>query len=187
MVKVGTINLTPEQRKRTFHLPVEQAVFVPSTSGVKTQTRISPAKLNQRVNNVRRFLSKKFGGFTDVQATGGFVLKNGRLVKERVIKVTAFATKSGFKKNEGQVINQVGTWGRKWKQESVSYSNEGDLFIIEPSKNGSPKIMRRVLPSKKLRKVIIPRLKQRVRRTITPAQRRVMLSNLAKARRTRRK
>ena len=144
MVKVGKINLTPEQRKRTFHLPIGQSVIVPSTSGIKTQRKISQALLQRRVDNVRKFMSRRFGGFTDVKATGGFVLKNGRIVKEKVIKVTSFATKKDFKKHEKGVIKQVGAWGRKWKQQSVSYENEGDLFIIEPSKKGSPKIIKKV-------------------------------------------
>jgi hypothetical protein len=79
MSKVGTLDLTEEQRKRTFHLPIRQSVLVPSTSGIKEQKRISNDKLKKRVNNVRKFLSKRFGGFTDVKATGGFVLRNGKL------------------------------------------------------------------------------------------------------------
>ena len=162
MVKVGKINLTPEQRKRTFHLPIKQAVIVPSTSGVKAQKRISQKQLIKRVNNVRRFMSKRFGGFTDVKATGGFVLRNGKIVKERVIKVTAFATKKDFKKHKQEVIRQVGSWGKKWKQQSVSYEHEGDLFIIEPKKRGFPKVMKKVA-GKKLVKVRSP-TKRKVRK-----------------------
>lgn len=155
MVKVGNLKLTEKQRRRTFHLPIEQTVIVPSTSGVRTQKKISEAQLKTRVNNVRRFLSSRFGGYTSVKAVGGFVLKDGKLVKEKAVKVTAFASKEDFKKKRGQVIRQVGVWGNKWKQESVGYEHEGDLFIISPPK----------------------------KRIFTPTQRRVMLSNLAKARR----
>ena len=98
MVIVGKLNLTKDKKKRTFHLPVEQAVIVPSTSGVKDQKRITQVQLNKRVNSVRKFLSKRFGGFTDVKAVGGFVLRDGKIVKERVKKVTSFATKGDFKK-----------------------------------------------------------------------------------------
>lgn len=181
MVKVGRLNLTEDQRKRTFHLPEEQAVIVPSTSGVKTQTRISPAKLNTRVNNVRRFLAQRFGGFTDVKARGGFVLRNGRIVKERVIVVRSFATTKDFKKFQPEVVRQIGQWGRKWKQESVSYEHEGDLFIIEPrSKNAKVKVMKKVI-GKRLVNVKAPRIK----RKITPQQRKVMMANLTKARKVR--
>lgn len=132
--KVGKIKLTAEERKRTFYLPVENAIYVPSTYGVKDQKKISDKEMEKRVNEVRTYLSKKFGGYTSVEATGGFVLKDGKLVKERVVKVTAFSTKREFNKDEPELINQVGRWGNKWKQESISYENEGDLFIIRPPK-----------------------------------------------------
>lgn len=132
--KVGKIQLTPEERKRTFYLPVENVVYVPSTSGVKTQRKISKKEMNGRVNETRAYLSNKFGGYTSAEATGGFVLKDGKLVKERVVKVTSFSTKKDFNKEEPELINQVGKWGNKWKQESISYENEGDLFIIQPPK-----------------------------------------------------
>ncbi len=154
MVKVGKINLTSEQRRRTFHLPIKQSVIVPSTSGLKAQRKISQRQLKLRVDNVRKFMSKRFGGFTDIKATGGFVLRNGRLVKERVFKVISFSTKKDFKKHKPEVIKQIGRWGNKWKQESISYENEGDLFIIEPPKRGSPRVMKKVVikKTKRIRK-----------------------------------
>lgn len=163
MAKVGKLNLTLEQKKRTFHLPIQQAVFVPSTSGIKTQKRISATMMRNRVNNVRKFLSQRFGGFTDVRATGGFVLRNGKLVKERIVKVTSFSTKSDFKKHGRSVFNQVGIWGKKWKQESVSYTNEGDLFIIEPRKGGILKVMKKI-KGKKLVKIKVPTTRKRVKK-----------------------
>jgi len=181
MPKLGKLNLTKDQNRRTFHLPIQQAVFVPSTSGVKSQTRISSSKMKIRVNNVRRFLSQRFGGFTSVKATGGFVLRDGKIVKERVVKVTAFATKKDFKKHGGEVISQVGRWGKRWNQESVSYTNEGDLFIIEPSKSGSKKIMKKVIGDKLIRVK-----SSMTKRRMSLSQRKVMMANLAKARSARR-
>ena len=160
------LTLTPKQKKRTFHLPIAQSVIVPSTSGIKAQKKISKAELKKRVNNVRRFLSKRFGGYTDIKATGGYVLRNGKLVKERVIKVTSFATKDTFKKHRLEVIRQIGSWGRKWKQESIAYEHEGDLFIIEPPKKGSPKIMRKVI-GKRMIRVRVPIKRKPTRRRTT--------------------
>ncbi len=144
------VKLTKDQKSRTTFLPVEQSITVPSTSGVKEQKKISNSQMTARVNNVRRFMSK-FGGFTDVKARGGFVLKKtddpkekGRLVKEKVVVVRAFATKKDFKKHEPEIIKQVGKWGKSWKQDSVSYEHEGDLLIIKPPENSNskPKVMK---------------------------------------------
>jgi hypothetical protein len=132
--KIGKVCLTREERKRVFYLPIENVIYVPSTYGVKKQRVISDKEMEKRVNETRTYLSKKFGGYTSVEATGGFVLKNNKLVKERVVKVTSFSTKREFNKDEPELINQVGRWGNKWGQESISYENEGDLFIIRPPK-----------------------------------------------------
>jgi hypothetical protein len=127
-------HLTKEEQGRVTYLPVENAIYVPSTSGVKTQRKISKSEMNGRINETRKYLSKKFGGFTSAEETGGYVLKNGKLVKERVVKVTAYSTENDFNKEEPDVLSKVGKWGNKWKQESISYENEGDLFIIQPPK-----------------------------------------------------
>lgn len=150
MAKVGNLRLTKGQKKRTFHLPVKQTIIVPSTSGIKTQKKISKAQLNTRVNNVRKFLSKKFGGFTSVKGTGGFILKNGQLVKEKVVKVTSFSTKQSFKGNRPKVIKQIGVWGNKWKQEAISYEHEGDLFIITPPKRKMKAVKKRMIKKKRV-------------------------------------
>jgi hypothetical protein len=130
--KVGNVKLTSEERKRTLYLPVENTIYVPSTYGVEEQKKISNEKMDKRVDEVRSYLSDKFGGYTSVKATGGYVLKDGKIVKEKVVKVTSYSTKKDFNKNEPELINQVGRWGNEWKQESISYENEGDLFIIKP-------------------------------------------------------
>lgn len=132
--KMGKVCLTAEERKRVFYLPIENVIYVPSTYGVKNQRVISDKEMEKRVNETRTYLSKKFGGYTSVEATGGFVLKNDKLVKEKVVKITSFSTKREFNKDEPELINQVGRWGNKWGQESISYENEGDLFIIRPPK-----------------------------------------------------
>ena len=132
--KLGKIKLTADERKRVLYLPIENIIYVPSTYGIKDQKKISDKEMQKRVDETRKYLADKFGGYTSAEATGGFVLKNGKLVKERVVKVTSFSTKNEFNKDEPELINQVGRWGNKWKQESISYENEGDLFIIKPPK-----------------------------------------------------
>jgi hypothetical protein len=121
--------------KKTFkidaHLPIENTIYVPSTSGVKEQKKIDDIAMQKRVNEVRKYMSKKFGGYTSTKATGGFVLRDGKLVKEPVVKVTAFSSKQDFINQQKNLFNQVGRWKKKWKQESVSYEQEGDLFLIK--------------------------------------------------------
>lgn len=131
------------------YLPIEQAVIVPSTSGAKNQRKVSNAVFKKRVNNVRRFMSKRYGGFTDVQETGGFTLKNGTLVREKIVKVTSFSTKANDKKHKKELMNQIHNWRNKWKQESVGYEREGDLYIVEPMKKRLVKKMKKKRSVKK--------------------------------------
>lgn len=131
--KLGHLKLTREERKRTLFLPVENTIYVPSTYG-KEQKHISKKAMNQRVNEVRTYLADKFGGYTSVDAVGGYVMPDKKLIKEKQVKVTSFSTEKDFNKDEPELINQVGTWGNKWKQESIAYENEDQLFIIKPPK-----------------------------------------------------
>ena len=138
------------------YLPVEQAVIVPSTKGVKSQKKVSDAEFRRRVNNVRRFLARRYGGFTDVQQTGGFVLKNGKLVREKVVRVGSFATRKDDVKHKKALMNQIHKWREKWGQESVGYEREGDLYVVEPTKT---KVIKRI--KKKRLKSPIKKLKRK--------------------------
>lgn len=127
--------LTKELKRRTDVLPIEQTVYVPSTSGIKEQRKISKKQFSGRVNEVRGFLSKRFGGFTSVEGVGGWLDSEGkkeRLVKENVVKVTSFSKRPEYRKHHNELINQLGTWGKNWKQSSIGYEQEGDLFYVKP-------------------------------------------------------
>jgi len=106
-VVTSTLKLTARQKARSFHLPVEQAVYVPSTKGVNK--KISPMEMRKRVNEVKRYLSNKFGGFTAIKGQGGYYSKGKGVVQEKVVKVVSFAEEDKFKKNQTKLIKQNGT------------------------------------------------------------------------------
>ena len=118
--------------QKVVRIPVEQEVIVPKTKGIKSQKRISKQEMDSRVNSVRKYLSENYGGYTSVKATGGYVLKSGKVVKEPVVEVTSFASKSDYKKHKSQTNKQLFGWGKSWKQESVGYVKEGDLYLYYP-------------------------------------------------------
>jgi hypothetical protein len=130
--------LTPELKKRTFSLPIEQTVYVPSTSGVQEQKTIPKKQFSKRVEDVRRYLSSRFGGYTSVEGVGGWLDTSkkgkGRVIKEDVVKVTSFSTRPAYRKYNKELIQQIGIWDKQWKQASVGYEQEGDLFYIGPPK-----------------------------------------------------
>jgi len=112
-----------------FHLPIETAVYVPSTN--KSQNKISKQGLNKRVNIVRKDLSQRYGGYTSVKGVGGYIMKNGKLVKEDMVKVTAFTTRKSFNQNKTPIKKKIVKWKNQWGQESIGYEHEGDLYYIK--------------------------------------------------------
>ena len=128
------LGLTPAQKKGTFHLGVEQAILVPSTT--KADKKIPEAQYKKRVAEVRKYLSQKFGGYTSVKAVGGYYSEpKKKVIQEKVMKVTGFATKKDFNKNKPALIKQLKVWGKKWGQESMGYEHEGDLYYFPQAKS----------------------------------------------------
>ena len=115
-------------KKGDVWLPIEQAVLVPTTIHDKL---ISPAQRKKRVNEVKKYLSNHFGGFTSVSAHGGFYSGDlKKVIQEPVTVVTSFGKKSAYLKNKAKLKKQIRKWGKKWHQESMGYEIEGDLYYL---------------------------------------------------------
>lgn len=112
---------------KAFHLPIETAVYVPST---KRNKAISHSQYKGRVTETRRKLSNMLGGYTSVQAIGGYTDNKGQVIKEPVTKVTAFATKDAYHKNRQDYAKWLLKKKKNWKQESIGYEHEGDLYYF---------------------------------------------------------
>ena len=121
--------------EKLFHLPIELAIYVPSTQDVNK--KVSPSEMKQRVNKVSSYLANLFGGFTRTDKVGGYLASNKEIVVEEVEPVTAFATKEDFQKNIFQLIEKLSEWAREWNQEAIGLEYEGDLYYVpQKFKNG---------------------------------------------------
>jgi hypothetical protein len=115
--------------RKAEQYPIETVVYVPSTD--KNQHKILPEEMDKRVNEVRKWLSKRYGGYTSTNAIGGYAMKrSGIVVQEDVVKVTAYATEEKFKKYKSLALVRLKRWAKKWGQESIAYEYEGDLLYI---------------------------------------------------------
>jgi hypothetical protein len=103
-----TLKLSKSQRKGIDFYPVEQAVYVPSTKNIKYP--ISRKQYNKRVDEVRDYLSDRFGGYTSIRGIGGYKMGK-RLVKENVVKVVSFSIRKDFREHKLLVAKKVG-WRR---------------------------------------------------------------------------
>lgn len=113
---------------KMFHLPLEIAVYVPSTQDVDKV--ISESELNARVDEVSKYLAKIFGGFTKSDKVGGFMASNSELVTEDVVPVVSFATKKDYEANKNKLVTKLSEWARKWGQEAIGFEFEGDLYYV---------------------------------------------------------
>jgi hypothetical protein len=120
---------------KLFHLPIEMAVYVPSTQDVDKV--ISTTEMKKRVTEVSKYLANLFGGFTRTDKVGGYLASNNKVVVENVEPVTAFATKDDFNKHKNELISKLSEWARRWGQESIGFEYEGDLYYVgQEFKNG---------------------------------------------------
>jgi len=123
------LKLTKREKKNVFHLPIEQAVLVPST--IHGDKLIPLMQRKRRIKEVKKYLSNKFGGFTSVSATGGYYSsKKNKMIQEPVTVVTSFATIPAYRKGVPDLKKQLKKWAKKWHQESIGYENEGDLYYF---------------------------------------------------------
>lgn len=123
------MSIKPRKSKNVFPLPIETAIIVPSTK--KNNKRIKASTLRNRVNTTRKFLSKSFGGYTSVNAIGGFTTKKGKLIKEPTNVVTSYATRKDYKKGKKKFMAFARKKRRTWGQESLGIIVENDLFFIK--------------------------------------------------------
>jgi len=111
-------------------LEAQITIVVPSTQGIRRQRSLSKAEMENRVDGVRKYLAKLFGGYTSVNATGGYVMKSGKLVHENVVNVTSFGEKAIALRNRGTLVRKLKRWCIEFQQESMGLIWETDLIII---------------------------------------------------------
>jgi hypothetical protein len=126
LAKGGGIDI-PNSDKM-FHLPYEIAVYVPSTKDV--DKNITASELRARVKEVEKYLAETFGGFTSAEKVGGYLSSKSSIITEKVVPVTAFATRDSFRENKSKLINKMSVWAKMWGQEAIGFEFEGDLYYV---------------------------------------------------------
>jgi len=114
--------------KGTYHLPLEQAVYIPSKD--RDNKPLPKAKVRKAINDTRKKLSNWFGGYTSTKTTGGYVSVKKKLIKEKVVKVTSFSTRKDFNKNQNKLKKWLMRLKKNLNQESIGYEYETDLFYF---------------------------------------------------------
>jgi len=131
---LAELGLSKSQEKKVTNLPYEIAVYVPSTQDVSG--KVSKEVMKQRVDEVQKYLSGIFGGFSSSDVEGGYVTTKQELVKEDIVKVIAFSTKESFNENKHKLVAKISEWSKRWGQEAIGVEIEGDLLYIPIMANG---------------------------------------------------
>jgi hypothetical protein len=91
---------------------------------------ISASELRSRVKEVEKYLAETFGGFTSAEKVGGYLSSKSSVITEKVVPVTAFASKEDFAKNKSKLVSKMSVWAKKWGQEAIGFEFEGDLYYV---------------------------------------------------------
>lgn len=122
-----------EKLKDTFQLPIEIAVYIPSTKNV--DTKISKKEFDKRIDEAEIWLGRLWGGYSAEENDGGFVSGKGdterKLIREDVVKITCFCQAEGFDRKFDLLLKKLSYWAKEWEQESIGLEVEGDLFYID--------------------------------------------------------
>jgi hypothetical protein len=124
------VDAAKEKLNESFVLPIELAVYVPSTKGA--DETIEQNEFRNRVLETEKYLSELFGGYSKVDIDGGYVSETKGLINEDVAKVVAFSQDENFLSNKlPRLIKRITMWCDEWTQESIGFEIEGDLFYID--------------------------------------------------------
>ena len=120
-----------KQFSKQDRLPIHTAITVPSTKA--GDVPISKKEHSRRAEEVAKQLSKWFGGYTQVEARGGWV-EGERVIKEPVYVVHAFAERSKYYEHDKKLQEYVNKKQKDWGQFAISFQFEDDLYFVKPKK-----------------------------------------------------
>jgi len=97
-------------------------IYVPST---RSQSQnIKQKDFDERVNEVKEFVTRKLGGTTTVMGYGTYTSQSGQTVGENVAKVLAFVNYDEWKKHDQDFEKWLEHKKIEWGQESIAFEFE---------------------------------------------------------------
>ena len=103
----------------------EIKIYVPSTQG---DSDISDADFEDRILFVQTALSTLFGGYTSVNADGGYIGASSELTSEPVGVVSTWATPEDYEEHLPKLEELLMYCRELWGQETLGFEFENDLF-----------------------------------------------------------
>ena len=111
----------------TIHLPVECVVYVPSTNFAQ---KISRRRFRERIQKTAEELASLFGGCRETIATGRYVDRRGELIEEQVAVLVGYGQGDRYLEKREMFLDWLLKKKQEWRQESIGFEFEGDLWYI---------------------------------------------------------
>ncbi len=109
----------------------EIKIYVPSTQG---DADISDADFEDRILFIQTALSTLFGGYTSVNADGGYIGASSELTSEPVGVVSTWATPEDYEEHLPKLEELLMYCRELWGQETIGFEFENDFFMYpEPT------------------------------------------------------
>jgi len=109
----------------------EIKIYVPSTQG---DSDISDAEFEDRILFIQTALSTLFGGYTSVNADGGYIGASSTLTSEPVGVVSTWATPEAYEEHLPKLEELLMYCRELWGQETLGFEFENDFFMYpEPT------------------------------------------------------
>tara|TARA_B100001778_G_scaffold102260_1_gene83451 strand:+ start:6595 stop:8547 length:1953 start_codon:yes stop_codon:yes gene_type:complete len=109
----------------------EIKIYVPSTQG---DADISDADFEDRILFIQTALSTLFGGYTSVNADGGYIGASSTLTSEPVGVVSTWATPEAYEEHLPKLEELLMYCRELWGQETLGFEFENDFFMYpEPT------------------------------------------------------
>lgn len=101
-------------------------MYVPSTT---LDQPISESDFKSRIDETQEKLSELFGGFTTVDASGGYLSQQDGVISEPVIVVSSWATVRDYQSKMGDLERFLKQKKDDWGQEVIGFEFENDFFM----------------------------------------------------------
>ena len=132
--KTKKAKITVKNHSKTLDFPkgkgnnIHTAITVPSTT--LADKPISKKEHERRAKEVEKFLSEKFGGYTEIKGGGGWVSDEKGLIKEPVLIVHSYTDDTTYRKMDLEIQAFLEKKKKEWGQESMAYEFEESMHFI---------------------------------------------------------
>lgn len=105
--------------------------YVPST--VQADTRAGAAEVAARVSEISTLFASYYGGYTTIDAAGGYMATTGQKIEEPVVQVKSFTDAETLERTRPAIFRLAEQVCAQWSQESIGVEIDGVFNMIDLS------------------------------------------------------